>query len=561
MREDTANPDFPAEHAGENRDEPSISPPAAGKEHTEIHATFLPTSGENAGVPLDHWEQEKAKLSLALTERLLRGRDAIAFPELTASPLLRHDRLAGLGEIALAVLRRHAREIIRQEKPLVLQSKRRFELDDAEIRVPLRELRDLLATRMVFDKNELHAALSFGLRLQFDAITKPAAMLEQLIYQHAVTRDKDDVIIILQGLDENHSFVAHLQRLLKQELFDHSITKEAFAALCRDVEKEIYGQRGVSALVVDLQTYQNFCAVIGPSSYHRLEAQTVLGMLHERGMEELAERAMPDLVQQAWWAIPEIEHLLEERMSAVKLPLAPPETPEPAIAPEVEFGPMLQEPASATESPEADQTDGQEKAGIGVENKEQAWPPDEAQIDLDLMPADTLDDLDLPEAEISSDGKEAEMEPAMLARDTDIEEEPAVLPATSELSDIAIEPSVEIDAAPLPPRPKLKYRYPDDDEPLMIDRAKIEAQPPGPYPSFTRLVDEKSRRDFIKKIFHKDLEAYLAFIEQIEEMQTWKEAKAFLDREFQQRKVSPYSKEAVRLSDVVFSRYFTKGTK
>jgi hypothetical protein len=74
-------------------------------------------------------------------------------------------------------------------------------------------------------------------------------------------------------------------------------------------------------------------------------------------------------------------------------------------------------------------------------------------------------------------------------------------------------------------------------------------------------VDEKSRRDFIKKIFHKDLDAYLAFIEQIEEMQTWKEAKAFLDREFQQRKVNPYSKEAVRLSDMVFSRYFAKGAR
>jgi hypothetical protein len=209
-----------------------------------------------------------------------------------------------------------------------------------------------------------------------------------------------------------------------------------------------------------------------------------------------------------------------------------------------------------------DQIDGQEKVGIAADNKEQAWPPDEAQIGLDLTPAKTPDDLDMPEAEISSNGKESAMEPPALARETNLEEEPAVLPAASELRDIAIEPSLEIDAAPLPPRPKLKYRYADDDdEPQVIERAKIEAQPPGPYPSFTRLVDEKSRREFIKKIFHKDLDAYLAFIEQIENMQTWKEAKAFLDREFQQRRVNPYSREAVRLSDMVFSRYFTKGAR
>ncbi|MGH7602336.1 MAG: hypothetical protein ACREOI_38710, partial [bacterium] len=221
----------------------------------------------------------------------------------------------------------------------------------------------------------------------------------------------------------------------------------------------------------------------------------------------------------------------------------------------------LQESASAMESPDFHQTDEQEQAEIAAEIKEQPWPQENTQIDLDLIPAETPDDLAMAEMEVPSNGKEAAMEPATLARDTDIEEEPVVLPATSELNDIAVEPSLEIGAAALPPRPKIKYQYADDDEPLMIERAKIEAQPPGPYPSFTRLVDEKSRRDFIKKIFHKDLEAYLAFIERLETLQTWKEAKAFLDHEFQQRRVNPYSREAVRLSDMVFSRYFTKGTR
>jgi hypothetical protein len=559
MREDNSNHDFPEKQTGENRDEPSLSPPAAGKENTGTSLTALPKSGENAGAPFDHWEQEKAKLCLALTERLLRGRDTIAFPELMASPLLHHERLASLGEIALAVLRRDARDIIRQEKPLVLQSKRRFELDDAEIRAPLRELRDLLAERMVFDRNELHAALSFALRLQFDLITKPAATLARLIYQQAVTRNKDDVSVILQGLDEHHSFVIHLQKLLREHL-EHSITKEAFVAFCREVEKEIYGRRGVSLLVADLQSYQNFCAIIGPSSYHRLEALTVLGMLHERSMEELAERAMPDLVQQAWWSIPEIEHLLEDRMSVMESP-PPQESTQSAIAPEIEFGRLLQESANTTESIDIHQTDRQEQAEIAAEIKEQPRPQEDAQIDLDLTPAEMPGDLAVAEMEVPSNGKETAMESATLARETDIEEEPPVLPAASALSDIAVEPSLEIDAAPFPPRPKIRYQYADDDEPQMIDRAKIEAQPPGPYPSFTRLVDEKSRRDFIKKIFHKDLEAYLAFIERLETIQTWKEAKAFLDHEFQQRRVNPYSREAVRLSDMVFSRYFAKGAR
>jgi hypothetical protein len=553
MREDIINPDFPAAQTGENRDEPSLSPPAAGKENIETHSTLLPTSGENAGAPLDHWEQEKAKLSLALTERLLRGRDLIAFSELKASLLLRHERLLGLGEIVLAFLRRQAREIIRQEKPLLLQSKRRFDLDDDELRTELRQLRDLLAERLVFDKNELHAALAFGVRLLFDVITKPAAALERLIYPRGIEQKKADVAVILQGFEKNHPLAVHLLR----ELAAHSgdlITKAVFSACCRRAEKEIYGRRLVSPFVAELQTCQNFCAAIGPASYHRLETQTVVAMLRERGLQDLAERLSPDLTEQKSWSIPEIERLLEERESATAPFSPPPVMSRPVGTSTVQFSSRPQAHPALLENE-------RRETGVG----ERSWPQVEAQGDLNLAPEETARNWALPQAPVSANEKEMEIPAAAEATPLDATAgeaqggEPVILSPAGTLSDIEVEPAPEIDAPRLAARPKVVYYDEDGDEPQLIERVKIEAQPPGPYPSITRLVDEKSRRDFIRKIFHKDLEAYLAFIERIEAMETWKEAKAFLDHELQQRKVNPYTKEAVRLSDVVFSRYFARG--
>ena len=95
----------------------------------------------------EHWEQEKEKLTLALAERLLRGRDSVAFAELKKAPIFLERGIRKVGEMVLALLRQQARQIIRQEKPLVLQSKRHFELDDDDIRGQLRRLRDLLADK------------------------------------------------------------------------------------------------------------------------------------------------------------------------------------------------------------------------------------------------------------------------------------------------------------------------------------------------------------------------------------------------------------------------------
>ncbi|MFQ5632341.1 MAG: hypothetical protein ACE5I1_26525, partial [bacterium] len=73
------------------------------------------------------------------------------------------------------------------------------------------------------------------------------------------------------------------------------------------------------------------------------------------------------------------------------------------------------------------------------------------------------------------------------------------------------------------------------------------------------IIDNKSRTVFIKKIFSKDKLAYVEFIDQIEEKDSWKEAKAILDAELASRKISPFCREAVKLSDLIFAKYFSKG--
>jgi hypothetical protein len=93
----------------------------------------------------------------------------------------------------------------------------------------------------------------------------------------------------------------------------------------------------------------------------------------------------------------------------------------------------------------------------------------------------------------------------------------------------------------------------------IIKREQIEYQPPGPYPALNTIIDNRSRSVFIKKIFGKNKSEYVSFIDQLEKKESWKEAKAVLDAELASRNISPYCREAVKLSDLIFARYFSKG--
>jgi len=93
---------------------------------------------------------------------------------------------------------------------------------------------------------------------------------------------------------------------------------------------------------------------------------------------------------------------------------------------------------------------------------------------------------------------------------------------------------------------------------MVISRSKIERQPVGPLTSLRRLIDERDKKFIKKRVFNNDSYAYNEFIRQLELVDNWKEAKKIIDNELIVRSVEPFSREALRLGDLVFNRYFPK---
>ncbi len=71
-----------------------------------------------------------------------------------------------------------------------------------------------------------------------------------------------------------------------------------------------------------------------------------------------------------------------------------------------------------------------------------------------------------------------------------------------------------------------------------------------------QLIDNKTQRVFTKKLFGNDKEAYESLIEKLDEAESWRVAKILIDNELFKRDVDPFSREAIKLVDLVYSRYY-----
>ncbi len=73
------------------------------------------------------------------------------------------------------------------------------------------------------------------------------------------------------------------------------------------------------------------------------------------------------------------------------------------------------------------------------------------------------------------------------------------------------------------------------------------------------LIDDAVRHEFISKIFAADEADYSNFIEHLEAQENWQSAKSVMDAELKARKISAFSREAIKLGDLLFRRFVSKG--
>jgi hypothetical protein len=95
-----------------------------------------------------------------------------------------------------------------------------------------------------------------------------------------------------------------------------------------------------------------------------------------------------------------------------------------------------------------------------------------------------------------------------------------------------------------------------------VEQAPARREPPSPpktllpeLPEIHALFDETEIRVFTKRIFRKDSVEFRNALDRLNTAATWLEASLLLDQIFLENNVDPFSKEAIRFTNKVYSRY------
>ncbi|NQT24922.1 hypothetical protein HQ585_06190, partial [candidate division KSB1 bacterium] len=119
------------------------------------------------------------------------------------------------------------------------------------------------------------------------------------------------------------------------------------------------------------------------------------------------------------------------------------------------------------------------------------------------------------------------------------------------------EPEPEAEQETKQPQKQMRIIRRDQNEDLVeADALEPAAQIQDELLGLGSLIDERTEKIFVKKLFDGDKKSYTQLLSKLEEAESWRVAKILIDNELFKRDVDPFSREAIKLVDLVYSRYY-----
>lgn len=469
---------------------------------------------------ISEWESEKKELCQALISRLFKKNEKVTYEELLN---------AGLPSFLKSYLKSQVKRYFEEDKPVSIEQKVRYQFQDSKVQDLINQLTTAIQNATIFTEKEITEAINRTISLQVDFLVKPKEVLERVFYKTKNVREHSEILHAIIGISDDRPFLRHLIQILRN-VNQKNISKDLFVRLAKEAEEEIYRQKPISAFIQDISVYFNFKNLVKAEPCKQIKKSHVPIMLRERNLNQLAEKLVNFYQQNnhsgEFIELPELEKLLESYLYQNEFENNKKETKASVIANKVEKKRNKFDDFEVDEESDID-----EYFDDGVTQK------------IDLKKNKNVIFFGSNSSSVIGSGGELKIE----------KKEP-------EAPEFKKPKIVYSDDRTIPLTKKNSFfgRHSDERETMKISRKELEAQPEGPIPSLRSLIDARSKKMFIKKIFKKNEVAYNIFISKIEAEKTWKKAKMMIDEELANLKVDQFSREAIKLGDLVFSRYFPK---
>ncbi len=485
----------------------------------------------------DYWRLEKQKLIAELEQRIVSNKQFIAFKE------LEHLNLPNILRVSL---RKEARNVFLKERPIRIIQSNRFDFSEPAFKNHIRILRDHLIERVRFRPEEVRKTIRFTVTLCFDLITRPVSTVKSMLFRTQPERLSEEVVDVLRGLSGDVPFVRALLAELEKDPKNY-FSKEDYNAVSEKLKADLYAGNPVASLCSDLEMLWGFYFEVFQTDVHEFSADLMYGMLVERGLHDYAASFLEERSQKETWSFEAFQQFLERHLIVGRLAEGGDDIGEP-----VQY---IDEPAAAALTSERENSDVLTGNDSDRQTVSRALTVTQPARHSEMNPENETGYMRFffgkRDNSNASNGAGNEKKPKS-SKEND--RTPSMGDSSSQDNDNAAFDATDNFGRSF----RSNFEF-DDTATASINRSQLEYQPPGPYPSLHVIIDKKSETLFVKKIFGKDQRAYKKFIKRIESEDSWKTAKTILNEELSAREIRPYCREAVKLSDLLFSRYFSKG--
>ena len=392
-------------------------------------------------------------------------------------------------------LQNSVQKYIHTEEPFQFNNSKRFDFEYRKVIELRNSLIKAFEEATIFSRNELIEIINRTVSLQFNLLVKPSDTLLKIFYKNKAERIQNDILQILEGLDDRRILIKVLIKNIK-EFDQYHIVAEDFINILNQTNKEVYQDNFIKSFISDITVFTDFLSMIHGNENTKIDINLLKLLLVERGLSQYSSAF--DVYPETKIEINRIASILTNSLNNGK--------------------------------------------------------PEDSEVD------DDIEKFMLAPA--TGDRREDHIDPGAKLYKNEIDQNFDNLESDQETftqfdeNTYPLDPddSVHNDNRKFP---KITNKWKDPMD-MVIKRSNIEKQPEGPLHSLRRLIDDKDKRFIQRRIFDNDIRAYSEFIRQLEIIDNWKEAKKIIDNELFMRSIEPFSKEALKLGDLVFNRYFPK---
>ena len=446
------------------------------------------------------WEDETVVLVTSLKKRILSGKESVRFTSIQSDN--------AIPAFIRILFKNRMEQYIREESPFTLKSTPHFDFEDKSGFEIKEQLSTVLREIACFPAEEVDEILREALVTRLNYLIHPVDTLRKIIFEGGTEISVEKLNKQLRGFESLAPYADMLVQRVSGEI--DPIDNDIFTRNMADILQELAAEDPIKRVIEDFSILTDFLSETKGEDVSRIEGTLLQEFLADRNMYGFRRAVDVEMkLGKVDFEAAELEMTLR-RYEELK----------------AEFGASRTEtrPEKGMDEPERENKN--EQIFKGSPDEEENESSDEADWILDGILTE-----DLTKEEKSAAGSE---EPEEKERTED-------QPKTKQMRIIRREKREEAG---------------DEDSLIETDQSGEERPEQGEDDTLGSVIDERSQKSFVKKLFSGDTVGYRKLIEKLNEADSWRVAKILIDNELFKRDVDPFSREAIKLVDLVYGRYY-----